>query len=63
MVRNISGKFSSPPVKFLNTDQGRTSSTKDIGDALGTTFAQNSSSDKCTEKFKTFQRTDGEGKI
>ena len=55
MVRKISGKFSSLPVKYLNTDQGKASSTKDIAGALGTTFAQNSSSEKCTEKFKLFK--------
>ena len=55
MVRKISGKFSSPPVKYLDTEQGKASSTKEIADALGATFAKNSSSDKYTEKFKHFK--------
>ena len=54
MVRKISGKFSSLPVKYLDTQQGK-ASTKEIADALGATFAKNSSSDKCTEKFKRFK--------
>ena len=36
-------------------DQDKTSSTKDIADALGATFAKHSSSNKCTEKFKRFK--------
>ena len=55
MVRKISGKFSSSPVNYLGTNQGKASSTKDIVDALDATFAKNSSSDKCTEKFKRFK--------
>ena len=55
MVRKISGKFSSPPVNYLGMDQGKASSTKDIADTLSVTFAKNSSSDKCTEKFKHFK--------
>ena len=55
MVQKISGKFSSPPVKYLDMDQGKPSSTKEIANALGATFANNSSSNKCTEKFKRFK--------
>ena len=55
MVRKISGKFSSPPVKYLDTEQGKASSTKEIADALGATFAKNSSSNKCTQKFNRFK--------
>ena len=36
-------------------DQDKTSSTKDIADALRATFTKNSSSNKYTEKFKRFK--------
>ena len=55
IVRKISDEFSTPPVKYLDMDQGKASSTKDKADALCATFAKNSSSDKCTEKFKCFK--------
>ena len=56
MVRKISGKFSSSPVKYLETEQGKATATKDIADALGTAFAKNSSTNNYTEKFKRFQQ-------
>ena len=52
MVRKISGKHASSPTKFLNTPAGTASSKKEIADALGETFAKNSSTDNYTEEFK-----------
>ena len=54
MIREISGKHASSPIKFLNTPAG-TASKKEIADTLGETFAKNSSTDNYTEEFKKFK--------
>ncbi len=56
MVRKISGKFSSSPVKYLETEHGKATSNKDIADALGSAFAKNSSTANYTDKFKNFKQ-------
>ena len=55
MIRKISGKFSSKPVNFLNTGQNKATSRKEIADALGSSFAKNSSAENFTEEFKKHQ--------
>ena len=55
MIRKISGKFSSSPVNYLETERGKASSTKEIADALGASFAQISSSENCTDSFRRFK--------
>ena len=55
MIRKISGKFSSSPVRYLETDQGRATSKKEIADTLGASFAKNSSSDNYTDSFRKYQ--------
>ena len=51
MVQKIPGKFSSPLVKCLDMDQGKASSTKDVADALGVTFAKNLSFDNALKSL------------
>ena len=56
MIRKISGKFSPPPIKYLETNQHKATSKKEIADTFGETFAQISSSENYTENFKKHKK-------
>ena len=56
MIRKISGKFSSSPVRYLETGNNTATSKKEIVDTLGASFAKNSSSDNYSESFKRYQQ-------
>lgn len=57
IVRKISGKHKRTPIKYLKTNIGVASSAKEMADALGQTFAKNSSSANYTDEFNKYKET------
>ena len=55
IVRKIAGKHKTTPTKYLKTETGVASSAKEMADALGQTFAKNSSSENYTDEFNKYK--------
>ena len=54
MIRKISGKNTSSPIKHLSKNQ--TTNKKDIADLLAKTFSKNSSSTNYSKPFQNIKR-------
>ena len=56
MIRKISGKHGSSPIKHIKTDNETAESKEDIADLLAKTFSKKSSSTTSSPEFRQFQK-------
>ena len=57
MIRKISGKNPSSPIKHLSKDHVKATNKKNIADLLARTFSKNSSSSNYNRKFQNIKKT------
>ena len=55
MVRKISGKVKSQPIKFIKTPTGNVTSKPEIAKKIGETVEKNSSSEHYSTNFQKFK--------